>query len=206
MTHDRAFVQKQFSLTDETMSKLDLYVSMLNEWQEKMNLVSRTTLPEVWERHILDSAQVFPFLSSEDKTILDMGSGAGFPALVLAVMDEKKAFRIHLAESDGKKCQFLNAVIQACGLNAVVHNERLENMSLPSADVLTARALAPLEKLIRYARPFIGKKTRCIFLKGRKAPEEIQDAEKKWRFQYEKHSSLSSSEGQLLILSGIGKK
>lgn len=206
ITADRQAVFDQLNVSQAVQSKLNTYVALLEEWQGKMNLVSDSTLPVVWTRHILDSAQVERYLTPSDRVILDLGSGAGFPALVLAILDESKNRTVHLVESDGKKCSFLQAVADACGLHVVIHNERIEKMPVFKADVITARALAALDKLVGYAKPFIGERTRCLFLKGKKADEELKLCAKKFVFAVEKHSSITSDEGKILCLTGIKKK
>lgn len=118
ITADRNIVLKQLHLPKQVVENLDKYVELLEQEQSKLNLVGRSTLPIVWTRHILDSAQLFKNLLPTDKIVLDLGSGAGFPALVLAVMDVERRYDFHLIESDGKKCAFLNKVIEACGLKA----------------------------------------------------------------------------------------
>lgn len=206
MTADRKTVIDQLDLSPQAVRKLDLYVTMLEEWQAKMNLVSDSTLPIVWTRHILDSAQVEQHLNPDDKIIVDFGSGAGFPGLVLAILDENKKRIIHLIESDGKKCSFLKAVAETCGLNVVVHHERIEKMTVFKADVITARALAALDKLLVYAKPFIGNHTRCLFLKGKKADEELKACTRKFTFSLQKYASVTSDEGQILCLTEVKKK
>lgn len=206
ITADRRAVFDQLNVSQAVQSKLNTYVALLEEWQGKMNLVSDSTLPVVWTRHILDSAQVERYLTPSDRVILDLGSGAGFPALVLAILDESKNRTVHLVESDGKKCSFLQAVADACGLQVVIHNERIEKMPVFKADVITARALAALDKLLGYAKPFIGERTRCLFLKGKKADEELKLCAKKFVFAVEKYSSITSDEGKLLCLTGVKKK
>ena len=206
ITADRQAVFDQLNVSQAAQSKLNTYVALLEEWQGKMNLVSDSTLPVVWTRHILDSAQVERYLTPSDRVILDLGSGAGFPALVLAILDESKNRTVHLVESDGKKCSFLQAVADACGLQVVIHNERIEKMPVFKADVITARALAALDKLVGYAKPFIGERTRCLFLKGKKADEELKLCAKKFVFAVEKYSSITSDEGKLLGLTGVKKK
>ena len=185
---------------------MNTYVALLEEWQGKMNLVSDSTLPVVWTRHILDSAQVERYLTPSDRVILDLGSGAGFPALVLAILDESKNRTVHLVESDGKKCSFLQAVAAACGLQVVIHDERIEKMPVFKADVITARALAALDRLVGYAKPFIGERTRCLFLKGKKADEELKLCAKKFVFAVQKYASITSDEGKILCLTGVKKK
>lgn len=206
ITADRQAVFDQLNVSQAVQSKLNTYVALLEEWQGKMNLVSDSTLPVVWTRHILDSAQVERYLTPSDRVILDLGSGAGFPALVLAILDESKNRTVHLVESDGKKCSFLQAVADACGLQVVIHNERIEKMAVFKADVITARALAALDKLVNYAKPFIGERTRCLFLKGKKADEELKLCAKKFVFAVEKHPSITSEEGRILCLTGVKKK
>lgn len=206
ITADREQVINQLNLPKQIIERLDTYVKILEEEQLKMNLVGASTIPVVWIRHVLDSAQLFPLLSASDKIILDFGSGAGFPALVLAAMDADKKHTFHLIESDGKKCAFLNKIIEACGLQAEVHNERIEQMEPFSADVITARALAPLDLLLKYARPFFKSETRCLFMKGMKADEELKSALKKFRFQVQKINSITSDEGKILLLSEVAKK
>lgn len=206
ITADRDIVLKQLHLPKQVVENLDKYVELLEQEQSKLNLVGRSTLPIVWTRHILDSAQLFKNLLPTDKIVLDLGSGAGFPALVLAVMDVERRYDFHLIESDGKKCAFLNKVIEACGLKAEVHNERIEQMEMFGADVITARALAPLDQLIKYAYPFLKTKTRCLFMKGAKVDEELEPAFKKYRFHAEKIQSITSEEGTILLLSEVKKK
>lgn len=206
ITADRQAVFDRLNVSQAVQSKLNTYVALLEEWQGKMNLVSDSTLPVVWTRHILDSAQVERYLTPSDRVILDLGSGAGFPALVLAILDESKNRTVHLVESDGKKCSFLQAVADACGLQVVIHNERIEKMPVFKADVITARALAALDKLVGYAKPFIGERTRCLFLKGKKADEELKLCAKKFVFAVEKYASITSDEGKLLCLTGVKKK
>lgn len=206
ITNDRDNVLKQLHLSGRIVENLDKYVDLLEYEQTKMNLVGRSTLPAVWTRHVLDSAQLFKLLTPMDKCVLDLGSGAGFPALVLAIMDDKRERDFHLVESDGKKCDFLNKVIEACGLKAEVHNERIEQMEKFGADVITARALAPLDLLLKYACPFFKTKTRCLFMKGAKADEELAAAARKYAFHFEKIPSVTSDEGRILVLSGVKKK
>lgn len=206
ITQDRDSVLKQLNLSEKTVEKLDKYVDLLEREQTKMNLVGASTLPVVWTRHVLDSAQLFDQVKPDDKTVLDFGSGAGFPALVLAIMDAGQKHDFRLIESDGKKCAFLNKVISECGLRATVCNERIEKMEKFGADLITARALASLDKLLKYAFPFFKKTTRCLFMKGAKASEEIDAARRKYDFRLEKIQSVTSAEGTILLLSEVKKK
>ena len=206
ITTDRDQVIERLCLSGQVVEKLDKYIELLEAEQTKMNLVGASTLPAVWTRHILDSAQLFHLLDLSDKTVLDLGSGAGFPALVLAAMDTEQKYVFHLTESEGKKAEFLNKVIETCALKAIVHNERIEQMEKFDVDVITARALAPLDKLIKYAFPFLKKTTRCLFMKGAKAENELATALKKYQCHVEKIKSVSSDEGTILKLSEVKKK
>ncbi len=203
---ERDAVLTQLNLKEEIIEKFDRYVEILFEEQKKKNLIGPSTIPFVWTRHILDSAQLFVHLKETDKIILDLGSGAGFPALVLAMMDFEKKYTFYLVESDGKKASFLNKIIENCDLKAKVLNERIEKINPFSADVVTARALASLDKLIKYTKPFITNQTRCFFMKGQKADEEIKVALKKYHFQYEKINSITNQESAILLLSEVENK
>ena len=121
-------------------------------------------------------------------------------------MDMEKKYVFHLTESEGKKTEFLNKVIETCALQAIVHNERIEQMERFNADAITARALAPLDKLIKYALPFLKPKTRCLFMKGAKADDELAVALKKYKCHVKKIKSVSSDEGTILELSEVKKK
>ena len=206
ITTNRDQVIAQLGLSQPVVKQLDRYVEFLEEEQKKMNLVGASTLPAVWTRHILDSAQLFRLLRPSDHIVLDLGSGAGFPALVLAAMDTEKKYVFHLTESEGKKAEFLNKIIEVCDLNVKVHNERIEQMKKFNADVITARALAPLDKLIKYALPFFTPETRCLFMKGAKANEELKIAQKKYQCHVDKIQSVSSEEGTIFLLSEVKKK
>lgn len=205
ITLDRDNVLNQIDASKEVSNKLDIYVETLEQWQSLMNLVSDTTLPIVWTRHILDSAQLYKLLKEEDKVIVDFGSGAGFPGLVLAILDDKNR-EYHLIESDGKKCKFLNEIIKLCKLNAIVHNERIEKINDIKPNVITARALSSLLELVKYAKKFLNKDARCIFMKGKKAPEEIKECQKQFNIEFDKVQSITSPEGQIIIINKVTKK
>ena len=156
--------------------ELDIYIDLLKKWQKALNLVAPSTLSYIWDRHILDSAQLYPLLSKKQKILVDMGSGAGFPALVLAILNKKnngKLEEIHLIESDNKKCIFLQEVIRKLSLSVTVHNQRLEKVKDLTADVVTARALADLSQLFIWGKSFIKPQTTCLFLKGEHVDQEL---------------------------------
>lgn len=203
--NERSFVLNKIKCSEQAVQKLDAYVALLSEWQKKMNLVADSTIPVVWTRHVWDSAQLINYLKKTDKKIVDFGSGAGFPALVLAILCPEIEF--HLIESDMKKTDFLKTVVENLQLkNVFIHWERIEKIHINQIDVITARALASLEKLFVYVLPYMNNKTRCLFLKGKKAFQEIESAQKKFRFLFHHYQSLTSEEGRVLEISEIFKK
>ncbi len=187
----------------ETLDRLATYVNLLTDWNERLNLVAPSTIPDVWRRHILDSAQLAPLIPPEARTIVDLGSGAGFPGLVLAIMlADRPGLRVHLVESTQKKCRFLEAVIAATGAPAEVHATRAEDMRL-KADVVTARAVAPLDRLFPLAHPFFRPGTIALFLKGRSLNDELTLATKSWTLSATPIPSRSDPSGFVLRVTGL---
>ena len=190
----------------ETLSALNRYVLMLKDWQTKLNLVGPATLPDAWRRHILDSAQLFPLIEKPEETVwMDMGAGAGFPGLVMAIMGVGE---VHLVESIAKKCRFLEAVVDALGLHdrVIIHNERLESMQRFKADIISARALAKLTQLFDWGHPFAASSTRWLLLKGQDVEAELAEAEQKWAFEYKLHASVSDPRGRIVEAWGVARK
>jgi 16S rRNA (guanine527-N7)-methyltransferase len=188
-------------VTRETLSLVNTYVDLLREWNERLNLVSDASLADVWRRHIWDSAQLIPMIPRGTKTVVDLGSGAGFPGLVLALLVPD--LTVHLVESIQKKCRFLEAVIAATGANAVVHNARAEDLKGLKADVVTARAVAPLNLLFRLAHPFFHPRTTGLFLKGRALNDELTAATKSWHLTATPIPSRSDPSGFVLRVTGL---
>lgn len=189
------------SASCEAVEKLNVYAAMLVEWNEKFNLVAPSTIPHIWNRHFLDSAQLIPLLpKKDDLTLADIGSGAGFPGLVLGVMGIKN---IHLIESIGKKADFLRAVIEKLELDIVVRQERVEDIKDLKVDVVTARALGVLKNLFPLVQRIAKKDTLCLFLKGKNADIELTEAKKSWMFNYEKTVSLSDPSGSILAIRNL---
>jgi len=188
-------------VSDKTLGRLKAYVALLEKWQAKINLVSKDSLTDVWRRHVLDSAQLAPLIGTEPKTIADIGSGAGFPGMVLTIMGVGR--EVHLIESNERKCAFLREVNRATQAGAVIHNNRVEKLQGVSVDLITSRAVAPLEKLLQYANPLLNKGGQCLFLKGKKWREELTQAQKKWIINKSVIQSLSDSSGMVLKLEDI---
>lgn len=188
----------------ETLDALATYVALLEKWQAKINLISKASLPDVWMRHVVDSAQLWPLIPEDATTLTDLGSGAGFPGLVLAVLGEDRpGFQVHLIESDTRKCAFLREVTRATGARATVHNARAESLDPWPSDVVTARALAPLPDLLPLANPFVAPAGIALFLKGRGAKEELTSAASWGTFTVEVLPSHTAGEAQLLKLSDL---
>lgn len=182
------------------VEKLDRYIACLRHWQRRINLVSNSTLADPWRRHILDSLQLASQISPASKCIVDLGSGAGFPGMVLAIAGFSV---VHLIESDARKCAFLHQVNAETGTRAIVVHKRIEDVRPFQADVVTARALAPLDSLIDCAQPFLGADSVCLFLKGAKVEQELTAAHKKWNMQVLRVPSLTDPAGTVLKIEGI---
>ena len=158
------------NVSRETQEKLAIYVQLLCKWQKRINLVSSSTLPQIWQRHILDSAQLVPFLPKAAKTVMDIGAGAGLPGLVLAILTDHQ---LHLVESDSKKVAFMRTAIAETGVDAVIHHGRIEELACLHMDVITARALAPLDKLFQLTKAQHHSGLDYLFLKGKGVKQEL---------------------------------
>lgn len=186
------------NVSRETLSQLGKLLEILEKWQKAINLVAPQTLPDAWRRHILDSAQIWPLAPPSARVWVDFGSGGGFPGLVLAILG---APEIHLLESDQKKAVFLREAARELGLEGVqVHAQRIEAVNPFPADILTARALAPLGDLLALAQPFFGAQTLALFPKGRAASDELTLARKIWQFECETRPSQTSPESHILMI------
>lgn len=194
------------NVSRETLERLRFYVQMLLKWQKSINLVSADSINDLWRRHMLDSAQLMTLLPPETRTLVDMGSGAGFPGLVLAILGVPA---VHLIESDARKCVFLAEAARAAGLapeaNPIIHRARLETVTGLQADVVTARACAPVAQLLNYAEPFLQGHSICLFPKGGRVEEELTEAAKTWRMTLERFPSLSDSSGTILRMRQVAR-
>ncbi len=201
-------ILKTYNVSRETMNKLKAYEKLVLEWNNRFNLISKSSVEFIWERHIEDSLQLCKFITSKDEILYDFGSGAGFPAIVIAIVAEElfPNLKVSLVESIGKKATFLNEVKNVLGLNVVVYNDRIENLKLPKADIISSRALASLPKLLEYSKPFCKTTTRLIFPKGEKWKDEVLEAEKNWKFDYQTEQSLTSDTGCILQIKNIRRK
>ena len=188
----------------ETLSRLSTYVNLLVERNEHLNLVAASTLPDVWRRHVLDSAQLAPLIPTHATTIVDLGSGAGFPGMVLAIMlSDRPGLTVHLIESIQKKCRFLEEVAVETAAVSQVHSARAEDVKGLKADVVTARAVAPLDRLLTLAHPFFGPATTGLFLKGKALNDELTRAAKSWKLNATPIPSKSDPSGTVLRVTGL---
>jgi 16S rRNA (guanine527-N7)-methyltransferase len=190
----------------ETMDRLAQYESLLLKWQKSINLVSAGTLPELWRRHMLDSAQLAGLAPEGALRWVDLGSGGGFPGLVIAILlAERPGFEMHLVESDQRKCIFMREVARVTGVPATIYNMRIEAFADKGAtfDVVSARALAPLDRLLGWAAPLFGPETIGLLLKGKGVEDELTLARKSWIFKADLHPSQSDPAGSVLKLRGL---
>lgn len=191
---------------EDVHDKLKIYEALLIKWQKAINIVSPSTIPDAWNRHIIDSAQVSPLIPQSAKVYADLGCGGGFPGLVLALMTP--ALEVHLVESDERKCQFMRTVIREAGAeNVRVHTMRIEDAYeefMP--DLISARALASLTKLLDLCMPWVEKNpdVQMLFMKGQRAEEEILEAMKIHTFSYERVQSLTDNDACILRISCQG--
>lgn len=194
--------QSRYNVSRETMARLVTYYTLLLKWQRAINLVSPGTLDNIWQRHFADSAQMLTII--KEGRVADLGSGAGFPGLVLAIMNPQ--LDIHLIESDERKCQFLKNVSRETKTSVTIHTNRIEEV-LPhlSPDIITARALAPLEDLLAYCLPCAQENPQLcmVFLKGRKAEGEIAAAREKFDFENCFRPSETDPDGAVLEIAGL---
>jgi 16S rRNA (guanine527-N7)-methyltransferase len=187
----------------ETMERLSAYVGLLSSWNRRINLVGRDTIGDVWRRHILDSAQLFPLIPAKSRSLVDLGSGAGLPGLVLAVMGVPE---VHLIEADQRKAAFLREAVRVTGAPAVVHAQRIDRVPPFAADVVTARALAPLPELLEICQPFQGPRTICLFPRGRMVEQELTMLGEAWNIRIDRHPSLTDPSGCILRLEGVRRE
>ena len=186
----------------ERMADLSVFLERLTETNAVMNLVGPDSLPDFWNRHAFDSAQLLD-LAPEARNWADLGAGAGFPGLVLAILLKGRAdAHVFLIDSLGKRCRFLQEVVDDLALPATVINGRAEEQTL-KVDIVTARALAPLERLLGYAQPYMARGAKGLFLKGEKAEAELRDARKVWHLEGELSVSRSDPRGRIVTVRSL---
>ena len=193
----------------ETVARLDRYVALLTEWQAKTNLIAPSTLPQLWTRHIADSLQLLT-LAVEARVWVDLGSGGGFPGVVLAcALADTPGAKIHLVERIAKKAAFLREAIRVTGSPGVVHlseiGDIVEKWAGP-VDCVTARALAPLHQLIGFVEPLVKKGATALFLKGQDVEAELTESTKYWNIKHKLHSSRTGGQGWIVEIEQIERR
>jgi 16S rRNA (guanine527-N7)-methyltransferase len=187
----------------ETLTRLEAYAALLAQWNERINLVARDSLRDPWRRHFLDSAQLLPLIPKGAGSLIDLGSGAGFPGLVLAILGVPG---VELVESDVRKCAFLREAARIAQGPVTIHNTRIEALPAHPVGVVTARGCAPLDRLLLLAQGLIGPHTCCLFLKGERAEEELTAARRAWNMTASLHPSRSDPRGVIVALEQIARR
>jgi len=200
---ERAVAMTGETVSRETWGRLDRFVAMVRDQQARMNLIAPSTIPTIWTRHVADSLQL-PALAPGARRWIDLGSGAGFPGLVIAcALAGLEGAEVHLVDSTQKKAAFLRECAQSLGLPAVVHAMRIEDFTRANKqqfDVVTARAVAPLEKLIALANPLLKRGTLGLFPKGQDVEVELTQASKSWKLDAELVPSKTDPRGRIVVL------
>ncbi len=196
--------QAKTGVSRETLARLKAYADLLTDWNARHNLVSKNSLAELWERHMWDSAQLAPLVPAGARSLADLGSGAGFPGLVLAAMLPDVAVTLH--EATAKKCAFLQVTADRMGLHVTIENARMEDLRRRAFDVVTARACAPLPLLLEYAHSFMGPNSVCLFLKGQNVGSELTEAAKCWNMKVSQVASQTDPSGAIVSVRELGPR
>lgn len=205
MTDEANRFAKNFGVSRETAERLTIYADLLTSWNPAINLVSKSTLPDLWTRHFADSAQVFEIAETSSGTWADLGSGGGFPGMIVAILASEKSpgLKITCVESDRRKATFLRTVARETGTDVTVLSERIETLQPLGADVVSARALAPLPSLVGYASRHLAPGGIALFLKGTGQAQEIDLALASWAFQIDTFPSRTDRGAAILKLRSI---
>lgn len=189
-----------FDVSRETIERLQIYNSLLSKWNPKINLVAKSTIDDVWHRHFADSAQLWPLADNPKGSWLDIGSGAGFPGLVIAAIAAEKSpsLKVSMIESDVRKSVFLQTVAREMGIESEIITKRIEDVSSRSANIISARALASVDKLLGFAEKHLAKDGICLFPKGANVDSELTEAASSWHIEYDKFPSITDSQAVIL--------
>ena len=187
----------------ETLARLEAYAALLVRWSARINLIGRDTIADLWRRHILDSAQLQPFIPSAARSLIDLGTGAGLPGLVLAILGVPG---VELVEADSRKCAFLREAARIAEVPVAIRGCRIQAVPPHPVDVVTARALAPLDRLLGLAEPFLAPGTECLLLKGERVEGELTLARRHWTMTASLHQSHSDPRGVVLRLQQVARE
>ena len=199
----KADIVSEFFLNKTQVDKVDFYLSSIIKHNKHTNLIGKSTIENIWERHVLDCLQLTKHITNKKLKILDFGTGAGLPGVLLSIAGYQKVLMI---DSVKKKTDFVRTIIKELSLTAKIQNKRIEKPPHSQHDIIVSRALAPLVKLLTYARMYSNKNTTSFFLKGRNAISEIDTAGKVFFFEFKKIKSLSSDDGCILKINNIRNK
>lgn len=203
LSADRSNALKLTPVSRETGEQLDRFVELFLRWQSAVQLVAKSTLPQLWTRHVADSLQLLD-LAAGAKVWADLGSGGGFPGVVLAIaLKEKPGAQVHLIESDQRKSAFLREAVRALELPAMIYVKRIEEVdpaALPGLEAVTARALAPMPALLQLAAPFLETGAKGLFMKGANVENELTEATKSWKIQSTIVPSKTDAAGRIVIV------
>lgn len=195
-----AEIKKFHDLTDAQKRSLEDFVVLLLQENQNFNFIGKSTIENLWERHILDSAQLLRYITNKNAKFADLGTGAGFPGMVLSILGLRE---IHLIEKAFRKADFLRRAKSFSAGKVFVHQAKLEELNPIEFDCIVSRALAPLDQLLEYTKKFLKKDGYCLFLKGKNLEKEIELAKKTFQFEYELHPSLTSSESNIIKVFNI---
>ncbi len=189
----------------ETIADLEAFAALTTKWTPKINLIARGSVDDIWNRHIVDSVQLYRFAPDAFESWVDLGSGGGFPGIVMAILGKEKHPKAHftLIESDQRKSAFLRTAKRELDLPVTVLSERIESAPPQNADVVSARALAALSALLPLVSRHIKPDGLCLLHKGRQAAQEVADAQKNWMFDLEDHASFTDPEARILVMQRI---
>jgi len=199
----KADIVSEFVLNKTQVDKIDFYLSSIIEHNKHTNLVGKSTIENIWDRHVLDCLQLTKYIINKKLKILDLGTGAGLPGVLFSIVGYQKVLMV---DSVKKKTDFVRKIIKELSLTAKIQNKRIEKPPTSKHDIIVSRALAPLVKLLTYARMYSNKNTTSLFLKGRNATSEIDIASKVYFFKFEQIKSLSSNDGCVLKINNIRNK
>jgi 16S rRNA (guanine527-N7)-methyltransferase len=209
LSADRAHALALTPVSRETLDRLDRFVAVLLTWQRRVNLIAPSTEPEIWTRHIADSLQLLA-LAPQARIWVDLGSGGGFPGLVIAcALAERAGAQVHLIEANAKKAAFLREAARVTGVPVLVHGERIEafvRKAPAGAEVVTARALAPLAELLAYAYPLLKSGACGLFPKGQDVESELTEAAKYWKIQVSLALSRTDPKARIVVVRGLEPK
>lgn len=195
----------ELDVSRETLDALKYFEDLVVLWNPAINLISNSSVSDLWSRHIVDSAQLFLFTLPDEGLWLDVGSGGGFPGIVVSIVAKELApsLRVVLVESDNRKCVFLRTVIRQLGLSVKVINDRIENVKLDDVVYLSARALRNLNSLLFIVENNVSRETVCVFPKGRSYKKELVESQKNWKFDFNLIDSNTSEDSKVIVLKGL---